>query len=204
MTSVIELEKGFATDIEGLQTKFQHKEFNTPYTGNIIVDFSQFTDDQSGKKSDDPNDPAAKDSPIVPATDGRYYHTIRDITWATYHAIFPNRPAQYFYTMTDEERQSCISPFINAGKQTTSDLINIMLSYIIWGGSLSLILSTYHTWYSETTLQADTMNDEHATFVKLIDVRRYVYSNCLSDSSKYGEGWDLGVLCFWKLFRNYL
>lgn len=181
-----------------------HKEYFTKYTGDIIADFSQFTDDQSGKKSDDKTDSASKDSPDTPATDGRYYHTIRDVTFSTYKSIFPNRPAQYFYTMTDEERMTCIMHYVNAGKMTTSPLVNILISYIIWGGSLSVILHTYHWWYKDTTLQADALLSEHDTFIKLLDIRRWVYNNCLGEASKInGMGWDRSIINFWKLFKQY-
>ena len=206
MKSVQELEQEFDFAINDPKLDCAcHKEFNTPFTGNLIFDFSQFTSDQSGRKSDNPTDPAAEYYwPAVPDVDGRRYHTILDVTNKTYHTFFPNDSPQQFYNMTNEKRMYCVMNYVNSGKFTTSGILNILLSYIVWGGSLSKVLLFYHTWYPNTTLQNDVLNDEKGTFIKLIDVRRYVYTNCLGeDSTNNWLGWDRGIINFWKLFKQY-
>jgi hypothetical protein len=130
-----------------------HAEYFTKFTGNMVTDFASFTllqsgDPKNGYKSCDPKDKASANPPPTPYTDGKYYHTVKDVTWSTYHSIFPKRPASMFYNMTDEERGICVMKYINAGKLTTSPLVNILLSYIAWGGSLSKVLHTYCDWYS--------------------------------------------------------
>ena len=208
MKTTEELEKGFEQDLVNLKCN-QHGEYNTPYTGDIIVDFATFTLLQSGDprnnyKSCNPTDSASKNPPPECFTDGVFYHTVKDVTWTTYHSVFPNNTSMQFYNMTNEERGACIMPYINAGKLTSSNVINMLITYILWGGSLSTILLTYHNWYN-TILAEDAVKDERGTFDKLIDVRRYVYSNCLGSASKInGLGWDRGILNFWKLFSQYL
>ena len=203
MKSIQELEVEFANLREVLQAEYKHKEYYTPYTGDLILDFSKFTDDQSGKKSDDPDDPAAKDSPNIPAVDGHYYHTIRDVTWATYHSLFPNRPVQYFYTLSDEERAVCINKYIQHGKYCSKDSINILCAYFAWGSwDYQPEISLYKSWYnSDAYIDAGTK--EHDVFVRLVDIRRYRYS-VMNGHEKYYDGWTLGILNFYALFKKYI
>ena len=185
-----------------------HSEYNAKFTGDMVADFAQFTllqsgDPKNGYRSDNPTDVMAKYAPKIPYKDGRFYHTVMDIGYPTYCKYFPGDTVMDFYEMTYAKRGVCVSNFINSGKLTSSALVNILITYIIWGGSLSLVLLIYHNWYPESTLQKDAINDEYGTFIKLLDVRRYVYSNLLSGSKINGLGWDRGIINFWRLFKNY-
>lgn len=182
----------------------QQKEFNTLYTGDMSMDFSQFTADQSGRISSDPADPASKNPPPEPKMlNGYPVHTILDVTWSTYHSILPNNTSSQFYEMSAADRMQCVMSYINVGKITSSDLVNTLVSYINWGGALYICLNVYKVWYPDSNLQLDVKLSEHDAFIKLIDVRRYVYTNCLTDSNLYALGWDRGILNFYKLFIQY-
>jgi hypothetical protein len=201
--TIADLEKEFSELRENLQAKYHHKEYFTPFTGNSLLDFSQFTQDQSGRKSDDPNDPAAKNAPPSPDTDGHYYHTINDVIWSTYHSIFPQRPPSMFYNMTKEERATCIDKFIEHGKYCGKDSINKLCSYIAWGSwDFQPEISLYKTWYG-TDARPDAETHEHDTFVRLIDIRKYRYS-VMNNHELYSASWTLGILNFWHLFIQYI
>jgi hypothetical protein len=188
----------------------QHAEFSCPFTNDMVSDFAQFTllqsgDPRNGYRSDNPTDSMAKYAPTVPYTDGRFYHTVMDIGYPTYMKFFPTATPMDFYNMTIAQRGVCISSYINSGKLTSSDLVNILLTYIIWGGSLQTVLLEYHEWYPSSTLQADAIACAGDTFYKLADVRNYVYSNMLGQSSKInGLGWSRGITNFVKLFSQYI
>jgi hypothetical protein len=204
METTEQLEQGFIVLRDELQKKYNHREGCTPFTGNLIVDFSKFTDDQSGKCSHDPNDPAAKYPPpsINPAT-GFSDHTIRDITWQTYHTIFPSRPPSMFFNMTDAERAICIEPFIQHGEYCSKDSINILCSYIAWGSwDYQPEISIYKEWYKSDAV-TDAESQEHDVFVRLIDIRKYRYS-VIQGHEHYQDGWVLGILNFYQLFKNYV
>jgi hypothetical protein len=173
--------------------------FNLTTTNNIVKDFAKFTDLQSGKKSDDPNDPAAKFLPPKPYKDNRYYHTIRDITWQTFHTLKPELSEYYFYNMSDELRNYFIQHFMISGIKTSSDACNALLSYVNWGsGNCEKELELYKKWYKTDTVENII---ESILFDRLTDIRIYRYSNMKPE--KYRNGWIAGELNFWFLFRNY-
>lgn len=217
--TVQELEAGFIADIEKLNCKALAS-YNAPYTGNIPHDFAMLTlmqsgDPKNGYRGDDPDDDMAKYPPPLPYKDGKYYHTVMDIGWPTYQHFFPKDTPMQFYEMTVEKRAVCISALINSGKITTSNAVNILITFIIWGGSLDDVLKTYYLWYSTDSIKSkkykehvkfiknDTAVNASDTFIKLIDVRRFVY-NHFADAEHFGLGWERGILNFYRLFKNYL
>ena len=201
MKNIIKLKQEFSELLISLNCN-ELKCFNTSFTGNMKTDFSQFTDDESGKKSDDINDPAAKDSPNSPDTDGHYYHTIRDITWNTYHSIFPNNPPQFFYAMTDLEREACIQKYFDHANYTNSDLVNILFAFFAWGSwDYQPECSLYKEWYNSDII-IDSEDNEHDVFVRLIDIRKWRYSQ-MTQADIYGLGWVRALLCFFRLFIQY-
>lgn len=178
------------------------KLYNQIKSGDLVKDFSIFTDNQSGHKSDDPSDPAAKDSPIIPDIDGRYYHTIRDITYNTFKSYCNGLSVKDFYDMTDENRSKCIKPFIDAGKITKDEVVNMFLSYCVWGtGNCNSERSYYREWYktdlSKETAQTSILLD------RIVDIRLYHLSK-ISNYNLYGIGWKRGVMAFWKLLNQYV
>jgi hypothetical protein len=176
--------------------------FNMIKSGDLIKDFSTFTDMQSGKKSDDPNDPAAKFPPPTPAKDGHYYHTIRDITWQTFKSFFPKTDTGRFYNMTDSDRAVCIKFFIDAGSITKDKIINIMLSYCVWAtGNCNTEQNYYRGWYN-----VDMKKETLSTMVfldRVTDIRLYFLTQ-IPNYNKYGLGWKRGVMCMWKLLNQYI
>jgi hypothetical protein len=176
--------------------------YNIIKSGNLVADFSKFTDLQSGKKSDDPHDPAAHDLPPKPDTDGHYYHTIRDITWETFKSFFPNTTPEKFYNMTDADRAVCIKWFIDAGKVTKNDVANIFLAYSVWGtGNCLREKSTYKSWYG-IDLSSETI-DTKILLDRLTDIRLYIIKQ-ISNYNLYGLGWTRGVMALYKLLCQYI
>jgi hypothetical protein len=202
MKTIEQLEQGFIDDIIKLNCR-SHKEFFAAYTGDIVKDFSEFTKLQSGGKSDNKSDSARFFSPKTPDIDGHFYHTVDDVTFQTYKKFFPNNTDKQFYNMTSAERTLCVKWFITAGRLTSSELVNILISYIIWGGSLGMVLKYYASWYPDKGIVNDAFTDAYGTFIKLIDVRRYVYGNKLKGSIVNKLGWDRGILNFYRIFKQY-
>jgi len=176
-------------------------------TGDVVSDFAKFTDLQSGKKSNDPDDPAAFYFCPVPYKDGQLYHTIRDITADTFRNINKmkrlNLTWNDFLYMTDKTRRIFIDEFINKTEFTNSKIINTLLAYVKWGtGNCQFEVGTYKSWY-KTTMAGDLKTlSETTVFNRIIDLRLYHYS-LIANYKIYGHGWDAGILNFWNTFKQY-
>ena len=168
-------------------------------TGNLINDFAKFTDLQSGGKSDDPNDSASAVLPHKPDKDGKTYHTIRDVTYATYKTLMPQGSVDDFYAMTDETRNVFINYFLRQNRHTGRPRIDVLLAYFAWGSGTSYNeLKTYQAWY-ETKLIDEKENDA-VLFNRLIDIRLYRLRK-MKDAVHYSSGWQAAILNFWNVFK---
>ena len=178
--------------------------YNLISTGDIVSDFSKFTDLQSGKKSDDPKDSAAHFPPPTPAKDGKYYHTIRDITWQTYHTLLPLRTANDFYNMSDGDRNFVVSRIMSYSAFTSDKIINAFLSYLSWAsGNYHNEMNVYSAWY-KSDIRKDLENISRTIILnRLVDIRLYTYSQ-MRQFSTYGSGWQAGILNLWHLLLQYI
>ena len=175
--------------------------YNLKQSGNLIKDFAIFTDMQSGGRSCDPKDTAAKYLPPQPHIDGRYYHTVRDITWQSFHALIPAGTPELFYSMPYETRQIFINHFINGNRVTESESVNFLLSYFAWGSGSSNPERTYYKIWFNSTIQKDIKEiGEFIVFNRLTDIRLWRYS-LMRTYAVHGAGWRAGTLIFWNLFK---
>ena len=176
--------------------------FNMQPSGDIAADLSRFTDLQGGGRSADPNDNAARFPPPQPHKDGVKYHTVRDITWATFKSFFPALGPDDFYDMTDANRTIIIKRIMTASNETRSPAINALLSYIAWGsGSYSKELLIYLTWYKSNYRDDIAVLGEKVVFDRLTDIRKYRYS--MMDQVGEYPGWIPGLINFWRVFRQH-
>jgi len=175
--------------------------YNMKASGDILMDFVEFTDKQCLRPSSDPNDYYITNGghyPPEPDTDGIQYHTVRDITYDLFHRFFPYFPSKSFYKMSDETKIFIVSNIIKSAIITNSDVVNYLLAYCIWAtGNCKKELALYKEWYG-TKLQADidALGDK-TVFIRLSDIRKFrmTQSTC--------PGHLGGILCFYKIFLQY-
>jgi len=176
---------------------------NMGISRNIMLDFAEFTRLQGGGKSNDLRDKASANFPPKPDKDGKYYHTVDDVTWSCFQYNFKSEatPAR-FYKMSKADRRVCILHFKNIGRFTASPAINCLLSYIAWGsGGFYKERVLYKIWY-ESDFATDCINNELVVFNRLMDIRLYRFST-MADFPTYGNGWISGSLIFWDKFKFY-
>lgn len=171
-------------------------------SGDLLKDFFDFTEVQGGGRSCNPTDPYLKmlgHWPPKPYKDGKLYHTVRDITWDTFKMYCPTFLVEQFYDMSDDTRMFIVKNMIRGAIITNNDVINYLLGYCIWGtGNCKSELNLYKTWY-KTNLQKDIDSmGARTVFMRLLDIRKF------RTTSTENPGWVGGIICFYKLFKNYL
>ena len=175
-------------------------------SGKIWDDFAKFTDLQSGGKSDNKTDyyylNTVNPAPPVPDSDGRYYHTVRDVTWQLYKTLFPdNTPAQ-FYAMSNSDREAVVEYMIKPALITKSDTVNGMFAYAVWGtGNCHAEQVYYQAWYTtDINADIDTLG-EKAILDRITDIRLYVLSTFTTTANNPGQ--PAGILNLWALLKQY-
>ena len=181
------------------------KMYNMKKSGNLFDDFFRFTDLQSGGKSDNKSDyyfkntkePAAS----TPDADGRYYHTVRDVTWQLFKTHVIN-DANRFYNMSDADRSICVNVMMKPAKRTKSELVNTMLAYCVWGtGNCIKEMELYQEWYN-TDINSDIDSlGEKAIVDRITDIRLFLLSTW--KTTKENPGQPAGVLNLWNLLKQY-
>ena len=148
-------------------------------SGDIENDFAAFTMGQGGGKSYSLSDSAVTNPGAffsTPDKDGRYPHTVNDITkpffvsWAPKVGIQPT--AENFYNMTQEQHALIVDAWVNSTKETTSDLCNIVLDYAEWGsgsGGRRQLINAFHAKHGNISAFAN--KSEYLAFVTLLQIR---------------------------------
>lgn len=149
-------------------------------TGNIVHDFSAFTMGQGGGKSYDKSDSIASNPNNyfkTPDKDGRFPHTVNDITkaffvtWAPKVGIRPT--AENFYNMTMEQHDLICDAWINSTKETDSDVCNMVLDLAEWGSGGYGRTQLIQMWRNETGKNIGKVLEfgEYNAFLKLLQLR---------------------------------
>lgn len=178
--------------------------FNMVISGNMFDDFYKFTNVQSGGKSADPNDPAAKFPPSIPDKDGKYYHTVKDVTFKTFvdiaHRYGMTADPKIFYEMPEYIRKIIVKDFIIAAKKyTQSDLVNYAIAYFLWGGSAKKAIDIFVEKFGNLKDYINT-NGELKTFNNLMYLRILQLQKL---NPRYAKGWTTLLLCYWNVFKQY-
>lgn len=176
-------------------------------TGNYILDFYNYTDGHGGGLSNDKKDSASKNMPPEPYKDNEFYHTSRDVTWTTYcrvmkkNGILPT-PAQ-FYEMSDEHKMLCVKDYVNNFGGTQSELINVAIASMEWGGSRVFSIKEFEKRYG-TIPDSITKNGELQTLQMIVLARIAALTWISVNHYKgiYTTGWTRSCLCFWNLFQK--
>lgn len=148
-------------------------------SGDIENDFAAFTMGQGGGKSYSLSDSAVTNPGAffsTPDADGRYPHTVNDITkpffctWAPKVGIAPT--AYNFYNMTEEQHSAIVDAWINSTQETTSDLCNLVLDYTEWGsgaGGRRQLINAFHAKHGN--ISAFAQKNEYLAFLTLLQIR---------------------------------
>lgn len=176
-----ELKKTFSGDAwEARNALYNGNPFNTlDPTGDMEDDFAAFTMGQGGGKSYSLSDSAVTNPGAffsTPDVDGRYPHTVNDITkpffctWAPKVGIKPT--AENFYNMDDELHSRIVDAWINSTKETTSPLCNLVLDLAEWGsggGGRRQLINAFHVKYGN--ISAYAAKSEYVAFLALLQIR---------------------------------
>lgn len=229
MAESLELKKEYAGDLwEGLYGKHGYQTgqayVKVEPSGDMEQDFIHFVHGQGGGKSNDPNDPAAKNMPPKPDKDGVYYHTVNDITWPFFKAnaqragIVPTSEA--FYGMTKEQHAQMVDMFIGDMRKVfkvNSDAVAMVFVYAEWGsgrgngiygdkrydaGALDL-LDYYYQSFGMTVNQSIDEVGEYMTFYLALTKRREQMMRDTSNWVKYYKNWQSGLAHFHRVFKVY-
>jgi hypothetical protein len=189
--------------------------FEMVKSGDVILDFSNFTLKQSGNlangyKSYDDKDPYVTTNiakgidpyPPLADTDGRKPHTVKDITYLTFASIVSHDSAR-FYTMNDIDRKLVIVHFITPSFITKSNAVNGFLAYMYWSAPVvfNKIRGTYDEWYGNLIEQDTKIDNERIILERLVDIRLWQIA-CNPKSKEY-PGWAAGILNLWHLLIQY-
>lgn len=197
---------------------------NVQPSGNMNRDFIKFVHGQGGGKSNDPNDPAAKFMPPKPDKDGKYYHTVNDITWAFFkdNAVLVGIEAtpERFYNMNDDEYTLIVNKYISDKRRVfkvNSDAVAMVLVYTEWGsgrgdgvygnkrydyGALDL-MDFYYQSYGFTINESIDIIGEYMTFFLLLTKRREQMKLETSGWNRYYLNWSSGLAHFHRVFKTY-
>lgn len=176
-----ELKKTFIGDTwESRHALYNGQPFNTLNpSGDMEDDFAAFTMGQGGGKSYSLSDSAVTNPCAffsTPDIDGRYPHTVNDITkpffctWAPKVGIQPT--AANFYNMTQEQHSLIVDAWINSTKETTSDLCNLVLDYAEWGsggGGRRQLINEFHRVHGN--ISAFAQKSEYIAFLTMLQIR---------------------------------
>lgn len=148
-------------------------------SGDLENDFAAFTMGQSGGKSYSLSDSAVTNPGAffsTPDVDGRYPHTVNDITkpffctWAPKVGIKPT--AENFYNMTKDQHSLIVDAWVNSTKETTSPLCNLVLDYAEWGsggGGRRQLINEFHRLHGNISAFAEI--SEYVAFLTLLQIR---------------------------------
>ena len=179
--------------------------YNMQPSGDIFADFCKFTDLQSGGKSDNKTDyyylNTVNPAPPIPFVNGRYYHTVRDITWQLFKHLVAD-DANRFYNMTDADREIVVKFMTAQANITKSEVVNSMFSYAVWGTGNCQSEKTYYAAWYKTNLNDDIdALGEQAILDRITDIRLYVLSTFTTTANNPGQ--PAGVLNLWSLLKQY-
>jgi hypothetical protein len=183
--------------------------WNVPYTGNVVNDFNALTIAQGGGKSDRQDDYASKWPPPVSDNDGKYYHTVHDITylyWKTsaYAAGITNNSPEAFYKMSFADHKKMVAYHFKLHSPTTSKKVNAFISYTYWAGNSTKMRKAF---YKKTGYYFQGYIDKFGS-AKTFDIAVIVYvttyeKDMTAYSATFKKGWIRGILAVWHLFKNY-
>jgi hypothetical protein len=175
------------------------------YTGDMIHDWGVFVLGQGGK-SDCVKDLSTKYRPKVPDVDGRYYHTVKDVTWRTFRGLakkygYDSSPYS-FYNMDDDVHRLIINHFMEKSAVTESDVINAFLSFVLWGsGSLKMYLEMFDDDYGDINEYIQEHGEYEALHSCILIRHQHLQHSRTWDV--HGKGWSSGLAHYHRIFKHY-
>jgi hypothetical protein len=176
------------------------------FSGCLLKDFANFLHMQGGGKSDCKVDPSAKNRPPFPDKDGRYYHTVNDITWTTFVSLSKelgyDGSVNSFYNMTDEIRLKIVYFYLTKVDLTKSELVNSFLSFVYWGsGDYMPLVKRFEE--VNGCIHAYLFNEgEYETLHSLLTLRHKQMKG-FRKWNEFGRGWASSLAHFHRVFKWY-
>ena len=175
------------------------------YTGDIKQDFASFVKSQGGGKSRCSHDFNLKYMPQNPDKDGKYYHTVDDISYRLFKGLGSklgyNPTDDLFYEMPEDLHTKIVEYHIE--DITGSESIDIFFAYLKWGiGNYSNFKMRYENQYG-SILKLIKLHGEYHVFLHLIKEREHQ----IRISKNYlvmGRGRLSGLAHFHRIFKNYV
>ena len=107
-----------------------------------------------------------------------------------------------FYNMSDVDREVVVKYMISFGNISSSDVVNAMFWYAVWGtGNCHEEQIYYNSWYKTVINDDITSLGVKAILDRVTDIRLYNLSTFSTTAANPGQ--PAGVLNLWSLLKQY-
>ncbi|MBN2776809.1 MAG: hypothetical protein JXR36_04160 [Bacteroidales bacterium] len=200
-------------------------------SGVMIEDFADFLFGQSGGRHNrDTRDIASKNPcpvPFINENGEEIYgiHTELDITWKLFTNpqiakwVGYSPTPEVFYEMPDDVRLGIVDYHINFGRVTSSEVVNLVFAYSVWGGG-GYRRTLDHFVEKYGNIEDNIANNgEYFVFSRMIECRRDMMERYNQHEVTYKNsngkwitdtnwninkhGWSSGLAHFYRVFKMY-